>query len=185
MQLALLPSPLPTSVQLVWSNEPAASVEENAALPAGTLGLAPVSVTVAVHAVDPATGNAAGTQLTVVVVDSAGGAPTIRITFPELGEKRVLPPNEAVTVAAPGVLGVYATEQLELEPSPIPTSVHVDAGLKAPEPSADDEKATNPVGDEGAASVSTTVAVHCVDVFAGGDDGEHATVVVVVSAAAW
>jgi len=77
VQLAVLPAP--ASVQLVLSKWPATSVEENVTLPVGVLGLAWVSVTVAVQAVELASVNVDGTHETAVVVASGGGAVTVSV----------------------------------------------------------------------------------------------------------
>jgi hypothetical protein len=84
-QLALIPSPLETSVQLVLSNAVGPSESDvNATDPVGTLGLAAVSVTVATQFVDSVTRKDEGVQATVVVVS---GGLTVSVSWPLLDEK--------------------------------------------------------------------------------------------------
>src|SRR5437867_7102093 len=76
----------------------------------------------------------------------------------------------------PAALGVYVTEQLD--DAPVPDSVQLLAGVKAPEPVF--VNITVPVGVVGELNVSVTVAVHVVDWLTTIVLGEHAIVVTVV-----
>jgi hypothetical protein len=122
-------------------------LEAKLALPVGTCDGTCVSVTVAVHAVELASGNVEGTQATAVVVVSGGGAKTVNDCCPELARKDALATSAAVTVAGPCALGVYVTEHVEVLLLPVGTSEQLAAGLNALDKSTLDVKSTVPVGE--------------------------------------
>jgi len=147
----------------------------NVTVPVGVLGVpaADVSATVAVHVVLWPTTIVDGVQLTVVLVLRKL---TVMVAEPELAGCAESPLYVPVMVWLPAALGVYVTEQLD--DAPVPDSVQLLAGVKAPEPVF--VNITVPVGVVGELNVSVTVAVHVVDWLTTIVLGEHAIVVTVV-----
>jgi hypothetical protein len=192
VQLELLGAPA-TSVHDVALNALAPSAVPDVArltVPGGCAGLVTwgeaVSVSVIVQLDGLCALNVDGTHETVVEVLS-GGAGTVSEKVPvlpcQLGGVSAYVP---VIVGVPASDCLYVTEQLELEPSPLETSVQGFGGVNTGDepPGAFDVNVTDPVGEPMTGEpVSVTVAVHVVGSVArsaGSPDGTQVTPVVVV-----
>jgi len=166
--------PLPASAHDRDEKLPDPPDELSDTIPAGNDGLAPVSVTVAVHAVERSTCTGFGEQLTTICV---GCVTAVRMPESRDAACPPSPPYDAVITTDPATPGVYRTVHTA-EP-PLPASAHDDPNRKLPDP--DELSDTIPVGNDGFAPVSVTVAVHAVEAPACTGFGEHLTTVCVRS----
>jgi len=143
-------------------------------IPVGGNGLGAVSVIVTVQAVEAPACTGFGEHVTTVCV---GSVAAVRRLKPLDAACPPSPEYDAVITTVPATPCVYRTVH-DAEP-PLPASAHDGPNGKLPDP--DELSDTIPVGNDGFAPVSVTVAVHAVEAPACTGFGEHLTTVCVRS----